>query len=48
MEFQYEVRGIGAGHGAKSSVVGFLAGKGDSLLGEGDNPVSAVYYSIMS
>ena len=36
------------GHGAKSRLVGFLAGKGDSLFGEGDNGVSAINDSIMS
>ena len=29
-------------------VVGFLAGKGDSILGEGDNGVSAVNNRVMS
>ena len=47
-EFRNEVRGIGAGHGTKPSFVGFLAGKGDSLLGEGDIGVSAVNNSVMS
>ena len=46
-KFRNEVRGIGAGHGAKPSVVDFLAGKGDSLPGEGDNSVSAVNNSVM-
>ena len=39
---------MGAGHGAKPGVVGFLECKGDSVLGEGNDGISAINNSIMS
>ena len=47
-KFRNEVRGIGIGHGGKSGVISFLADKGDSLLWEGNNGISAIHNGVMS
>ena len=42
------MRAIRVGHGAKSRVISFLAGEGNSLVWEGDDDVSGINNGVMS